>query len=115
VVTRPRERRSADDVHRITDAKRSHSDDQHARIVKYSVSMAIRAVCLVLALVVTGPFRWVFITGAIVLPYVAVVIANAGHEQAPRAPDAWTMTSSSPELGPAPSTPEQPNDRLTEP
>jgi hypothetical protein len=109
VVTRPPQRRGDDEVHRITDARRSHTDDQHARIVKYSVSMAIRAVCLVLALVVTGPARWVFIVGAIVLPYVAVVIANAGREQTPRAPDAWTVSGPR-ELGPGTSTPPPPED-----
>ncbi len=41
--------------------------------------MSIRAVCIVLAFVVPGPLRWVFIAGAVVLPYVAVVIANAGQ------------------------------------
>lgn len=100
MVTGSRDRRRTDGVQRITDARRSHSDDQHARIVKYSVSMAIRAVCLILAFVVTGPLRWVFITGAVVLPYVAVVIANAGREQTPRAPDAWTVSPRTPELEP---------------
>jgi Protein of unknown function (DUF3099) len=116
VVTHPPERRGDDGVHRITDARRSHSDDQHARIVKYSVSMAIRAVCLILAFVVTGPMRWVFIAGAITLPYVAVVIANAGREQTPRAPEAWTTDGQPRELGPAPAAPAPPGeDPATEP
>jgi len=79
-----------DEVHRITSAPRSHADDQHARIVKYTVSMTIRAICLVLAFVVTGPLRWVFVAGAVLLPYVAVVLANAGRESTPPPPEAPT-------------------------
>lgn len=101
MVKRHRDRSADAGVHRITDARRSHHDDQHDRIVKYTVSMSIRAVCLVLAFVVTGPLRWVFITGAIVLPYVAVVIANAGREQAPAAPSTWDVAPDRPALGPA--------------
>ena len=83
--------RPDDEVHRITSAPRSHADDQHARIVKYTVSMAIRAVCLVLAFVVPGPLRWVFVAGAVLLPYFAVVIANAGREPSLPPPEAPTQ------------------------
>jgi Flp pilus assembly protein TadB len=79
-----RHRTEPEAVYRVTDARRPHSDDQHSRVVKYLVSMGIRIVCLFLALVTPSPWRWVFIAGAIVLPYVAVVIANAGVEQRPR-------------------------------
>lgn len=85
-------------VHRITSAPRPHAEDQHRRIVQYTVSMAIRTVCLVLAFVVPGPLRWLFIPGAVVLPYVAVVLANAGREQTPPPPEA-------PGPGPVPAPP----------
>lgn len=39
--------------------------------------MTIRVVCIVLAMVVQGWLMWVFFAGAILLPYFAVVIANA--------------------------------------
>lgn len=88
-----RGRRPGDDeVHRITSAPRSHADDQHDRIVKYLVSMSIRAVCLVLAVVVPGPLRWVFVAGAVILPYVAVVLANAGREGTPPPHEAPTRS-----------------------
>jgi len=90
-------------VHRITSAPRSQADDQHARIVKYTVSMAIRAVCLVLAFVVTGPMRWVFVAGAVVLPYVAVVLANAGREPTPPPPESPSVQPHG-LAGPAPPT-----------
>lgn len=86
-----RGRRPGDDeVHRITSAPRSHADDQHSRVVQYLVSMTVRAACLVLAFVVPGPLRWVFIAGAVLLPYVAVVLANAGREAAPPPPETPT-------------------------
>ena len=53
---------------------------------RYLISMGIRTVCVVLAVVVDGPLRWVFVVGAIVLPYVAVVMANARGERRQRPP-----------------------------
>lgn len=85
-------------VHRITDARRSAADDQHARFVKYAVSMSVRMVFIVLALIVDGPLLWLCIAGAVVLPYVAVIVANASREQAQPAPQAWGMVR--PALGP---------------
>lgn len=105
-----RRRRAAHEepVHRITDARRSAADDQHARFVKYTVSMSVRMVFIVLALIVDGPLLWVCIAGAVVLPYVAVVIANASREQAQPAPEAWGMAR--PALGPAGSDRPEPED-----
>jgi hypothetical protein len=79
-VQDPREdavRRSDDPVHTITTAADARSSDLDARINRYLVSMGIRTVCFVLALVVPGPMRWVFVAGAVLLPYVAVIAANA--------------------------------------
>jgi hypothetical protein len=42
--------------------------------------MMLRTLCFVLAVVTPSPFRWFFLAGAIGLPYIAVVIANAGRE-----------------------------------
>ena len=39
--------------------------------------MTIRFVCVILAVLVKGWLMWVFFAGAILLPYFAVVIANA--------------------------------------
>jgi hypothetical protein len=61
----------------ITSARASHSDDLHKRQVRYLMSMGIRTVCFVLAIVVSGPVRWILVAAAIFLPYVAVVLANA--------------------------------------
>ncbi len=39
--------------------------------------MGLRGVCFVLAIVTSGWLRWTFVAGAVVLPYIAVVLANA--------------------------------------
>jgi ABC-type spermidine/putrescine transport system permease subunit II len=57
-------------------------------MTRYLISMAVRTGCVVLVVVVHGPFRWVFAVGAIGLPYVAVVMANASRR--PREPDVAT-------------------------
>jgi len=77
-----RQRASEPDVHRITGARRSLTDDIHSRQTKYLISMTVRTVCFILAVVTPGWWRAVFFVGALVLPYVSVVIANAGREQA---------------------------------
>ncbi len=45
--------------------------------------MGIRLACLPLAVVTSGWLRWFFIAGAVVLPYIAVVVANAASRPAP--------------------------------
>lgn len=52
------------------------------RTSRYLVSMGIRTLCLILAVVATGWLQWAFLAGAIILPYVAVVMANAGPARA---------------------------------
>ena len=65
---------------RITNAGPSLKDDQTGRARRYFISMMIRTICFVLTVVLPSPYRWVALTGALLLPYVAVVIANAGRE-----------------------------------
>lgn len=68
------------DVFNITSAQRSVSEEQTGRTRRYLVSMLIRTVCVIAAIVVPGWPRWVLIAGAVTLPYLAVVIANGGRE-----------------------------------
>lgn len=68
----------------ITDAPIAHSQDIHGRQTRYLLSMLVRTVCFVAAVVSTGPLRWVMIAGALFLPYIAVVLANAGGRRAPQ-------------------------------
>jgi hypothetical protein len=68
------------EVHNISDAREAHSDEMRQRMIKYSVSMGIRMVCLILVFVVEGWLQWVMIAGAVFLPYFAVIIANGGSD-----------------------------------
>lgn len=69
------------EVYRITDAQQGLTPDQAGRARKYMISMAIRTACFVGAVVTTGWVRWALIAGAVLLPYAAVVFANAGRER----------------------------------
>jgi hypothetical protein len=69
------------EVHLISGARQAHSEDQDRRMRRYLISMAIRTACVVLAVIVDGPLRWVFFVGAVILPYIAVVMANAVGER----------------------------------
>ena len=74
-----RGRRRPDDSLRITDAPRSRSEDIRGREKRYLISMGIRTLCFILAVVFMGHWvMWVFLAASVFLPYVAVVIANAG-------------------------------------
>ena len=64
----------------ITNAQDALSHEQSGRARRYFISMMIRTACFVSAIFLPNPYRWFAIGGAIVLPYVAVVIANAGRE-----------------------------------
>jgi hypothetical protein len=63
---------------RITTAATSPHEDISARQRRYVISMTIRTLCFLGAVVVgAGWLRWVLVAGAVLLPYVAVVMANA--------------------------------------
>lgn len=67
-------------IHGITSAPRSLRDDQAGRQKRYLFSMGIRTICFLLAVAFPSPWRWLFLVGAVTLPYFAVIIANAGRE-----------------------------------
>ncbi|CUR57720.1 conserved hypothetical protein [metagenome] len=62
---------------RITTAGASRADDIAGRQRRYLLSMGVRTLCVVGAVLV-GPtwYRWVLIAGGVFIPYVAVVLAN---------------------------------------
>lgn len=70
----------ADEIFDVTSAQRSLSSDQSARQKRYFISMMIRTACFILTVVTPSPIRWFFLAGAVGLPYIAVVVANAGRE-----------------------------------
>jgi hypothetical protein len=70
----------APEVYTITQTNRALSNEQVGRTKKYLISMGIRTGCVLAAIVVPGWPKWLFIAGAVILPYLAVVMANAGRE-----------------------------------
>jgi hypothetical protein len=69
--------RSGATVISVTSAQPGRSEDLDSRIARYAWMMSIRIVCFVLAVITPSPWRWLFVVGAIALPYFAVVLANA--------------------------------------
>jgi len=68
------------EVFDITSAQKSLSTDQPGRQRRYFISMMVRTACFILTVILPSPFRWFALAGAVFLPYIAVVIANAGRE-----------------------------------
>jgi hypothetical protein len=69
-----------EEVFDVTSAPKSLSNDLAGRQRRYLISMMIRTVCFILTVVLPSPYRWFALAGAVTLPYIAVVIANAGRE-----------------------------------
>jgi predicted tellurium resistance membrane protein TerC len=67
-------------VHSITDAAAAHSEDMRDRMIKYSLAMGIRMVCIILIFVLDGWLKIVAVAGAVFLPWIAVVIANGSDK-----------------------------------
>jgi hypothetical protein len=78
VSTNPR---GEPEVQSVTTARSNPDDDLNARMKQYLVTMGVRTACFVLAFVTQGWVRWTCVALAVVLPYIAVVFANA---RAPR-------------------------------
>jgi hypothetical protein len=68
------------EVFDITSAQKSLSTDQPGRQRRYFISMMVRTACFILTVILPSPFRWFALAGAVFLPYIAVVVANAGRE-----------------------------------
>jgi len=62
--------------HSITTLPPSPEAERRSRMIKYTVMMSIRVVCIVCLLFAQGWWLAFFAVGAIVLPYIAVVVAN---------------------------------------
>jgi Protein of unknown function (DUF3099) len=71
-------------VHLVTQARPSLSEDIRYRQRRYLIMMGVRALCFVIALVMfvnhAGWLTAIPAVGAIFLPYFAVVMANGGRE-----------------------------------
>ena len=60
----------------ITSLPPSPDAERRIRMIKYSVAMGIRVLCIIAVVIVPGWWRLIPAAGAIFLPYFAVVIAN---------------------------------------
>ncbi|WP_329016814.1 DUF3099 domain-containing protein [Streptomyces sp. NBC_00690] len=103
------------EVFRITGARQGLADDVRARQRRYVISMSVRTVSVVLGAVLWNVERHVAIVAlalGILLPYIAVVIANAGRENAPSLPSAYLSTPIRPMIAPmeGASDPESPSE-----
>ena len=54
----------------------SPAEERRIRMLKYSIAMTIRMICIIAMLFVSGWWLVVFAAGAIVLPYFAMIAAN---------------------------------------
>jgi Flp pilus assembly protein TadB len=78
-----RSKRGRETPVRITTASAGADADIAARQKRYVITMGVRTLCFVavavLAITHAGPgwLPWIFVIGAVFLPYVAVVMANA--------------------------------------
>jgi len=88
-------------VFRITGARQGLEEDVRGRQRRYVISMLVRTLAVILAVVlwnVERPLAIIALIGGLVIPYVAVVIANAGRETAKDLPSAYLHDASRPEL-----------------
>ncbi|WP_344442289.1 DUF3099 domain-containing protein [Kitasatospora nipponensis] len=88
-----------DPVFRITGARTSLSEDVRGRQRRYVISMLIRTACVLLAVVLWNVQRYVAfgaLGAAVLLPYFAVIIANAGRERAPGLPSTFDISPETP-------------------
>ncbi|MFF8967735.1 DUF3099 domain-containing protein [Streptomyces sp. NPDC014995] len=91
------------EVFRITGARQGLQDDVRGRQRRYVISMSVRTLAVILAAVLWNVERHVAVVALVlgaVLPYIAVVIANAGRENAPGLPSTFVTAPVRPMLAP---------------
>lgn len=94
---------------RITSATQSHSAEIRHREKRYMLTMGIRTACFVGAVVayVSGLPHWItwaLVAASLFLPYVAVVMANAGAPIDAGGPDPFSSSSDAKALEQGPAT-----------
>lgn len=102
------------EVFRITGARAGLTEDVAGRQRRYIISMSIRTVSVILTVVlwnVERPLAWATLVVGTLLPYVAVVLANAGRENVPSLPSSFSL----PPVVRPPLDPDSPQDPASEP
>ncbi len=64
----------------LTNLPLSPDEERRHRMIKYSVAMGIRVLCIFAILLVPGWWAVIPVIGAVFLPYFAVVIANVSTD-----------------------------------
>jgi hypothetical protein len=80
-------------VYQVSGVRESRTEDVRGRQRRYAISMGIRTLCFVGCVLTHGLLRIVLFVGALLLPYIAVVIANGGRAHADDAPVAVVLPS----------------------
>jgi hypothetical protein len=102
------------EVFRITGARTGLAEDVRGRQRRYVISMSIRTVAVILAATLWNVERYVAIVALVLgaaLPYIAVVVANAGRERAPGLPSTFVTVPVRPMIAAPPTA----DDTQTEP
>jgi hypothetical protein len=90
-------------VFRITGARTGLAEDVRGRQRRYVISMSIRTLSVILAVSLWNVERYVAIVALVLgaaLPYIAVVIANAGRERPPSLPSTFVTAPVRPMIAP---------------
>ncbi|MET7541703.1 DUF3099 domain-containing protein [Streptomyces sp. NPDC005507] len=96
-------KQSSGEVFRITGARQGLADDVRGRQRRYVISMSVRTIAVILGAVlwnIERPVAIVAMVLGLLLPYVAVVIANAGRENVPSLPSTFVSPPVRPMLTP---------------
>ncbi|MEU5075386.1 DUF3099 domain-containing protein [Streptomyces asoensis] len=91
-------------VFRITGARQGLQEDVRGRQRRYVISMSIRTVSVILAATLWNVERHVALVAlvlGVVLPYISVVIANAGRENVPSLPSTFLSAPVRPMIDPS--------------
>jgi hypothetical protein len=117
-AVRKRSSRPAGQVYAVTGLPASLQEEQRGRMHRYLLSMGIRTACFVLAVVALGVLHWtvvgwISVVGAVILPYIAVVVANAkrprgGTGLGSVTPNVTPNSGATPQLAPRRPDEEQP-------
>ncbi|MFI0809590.1 DUF3099 domain-containing protein [Streptomyces echinatus] len=97
-------------VFRITGARTGLAEDVRGRQRRYVISMTVRTLSVILAVTLWNVERYVAIVALVlgaVLPYIAVVIANAGRERPPSLPSTFVVAPTRPMIAPSRADEEQ--------
>ena len=73
-------------VYSVSGVRGSLTADIRARQRRYVISMGVRTLWFLAAIVTPSPWRWILLGAAMVLPHIAVVVANGGREPTRDAP-----------------------------